>query len=125
MVIRTIGFCASLRPQIAKQAIPFARKYIREKVAGQLCLVGAADLFLGDYGAITKETAAEVYPILLELTDNVIMNEHDWIMEAFMKIVKYLDTKEKEIVKAIAQEFSTNAKKATVVRGKKLTALCD
>lgn len=105
MIIRTIGLCASYKPEIARQALPFAKKYIREKVDGQLCLVSATDLFLGDYGGISTETAKEVFPILLESTGNVLVNEQDWILEAFMKIVKNIDQKEKEEVIKIAQEY--------------------
>jgi hypothetical protein len=77
MTIRTVGLCASYQPEIARQALPFAKKYIREKVDGQLCLVSSVDLFLGDYGAISVDTAKEAYPVLLDSIDNVIMNEHD------------------------------------------------
>jgi hypothetical protein len=124
MIIRTIGLCASLRPDIARQAIPYARKYIREKAAGQLCLVSSADLYLGDFGAISTENAREVQPILLESTDNVILNEQDWLMEAFIKIVRNLGPKEKEEIDSIAREYSNVSRKTTQARAKQLMALC-
>jgi hypothetical protein len=124
MVIRTIGFCAAQQPGIAKKALPYAKKYINEKVAGQLCLVGATDLFLGDYGEISKETAKEVYPILIESANNVILNEHDWLMEAFMRIAKYLSKKEKEVIIAFARKYENHSRKKTQERVKKLEELC-
>ena len=116
MIIRTMGFCSEVQPQITKKAIPFAKKYINEKVDGQLCLVGAADMFLGDYGALCKENAEAIFPILVDSTNNVIMNEHDWIIEAFIKIVKYLTIKQKEIILDFCEEYSNHPRKATQSR---------
>lgn len=124
VILRTMGSCASLKPEIVKKAIPFAKKYIREKIDGQLCLVAAADMFLGDYGKISKETAKEVYPILLESTDNVIKNEHDWILEAFIKIAPNLSKKERDTMIEFADEQIDKPRKATSERIKKLKKLC-
>lgn len=120
MIIRTIGFCSSINPKIAQKAIPYAKKYINEKVDGQLCLVGATDMFLGDYGSISNETSQEVFPILINSTNNVIQNEHDWIMEAFIKIGVYLTRKQKDLVIDFINEFKDNSRKATQVRIKKI-----
>lgn len=124
MTFRTIGFCSSLKPEIAKKALPFAKKYINEKTDGQLCLVGAADMYLGDYGNCSKQNAEEAYSILIDSTNNVIMNEHDWIMEAFMKIAKYLNEKQKETILEFCEEYKDYPRKATQVRIKKLKEMC-
>jgi hypothetical protein len=124
ITIRTFGCCARLKPEIAKKAIPFARKYIQEKTEGQLCLVSSADLFLGDYGEISAKHAKEVFSILLESTDTIIINEHDWLMESFIKTVKHLTTKEKETIASFAHECIDSSRKKTRDRAKKLLALC-
>jgi len=120
MIIQAIGFCSSIKPEITRKAIPYAKKYINEKIDGQLCLVGAADMFLGDYGSISNETAQEVFPILINSTNNVIQNEHDWIMEAFIKIGKNLTRKQKDLVLVFVNDFIDHPKKATQNRIKKL-----
>ncbi|MBI9050118.1 MAG: hypothetical protein JEZ00_11905 [Anaerolineaceae bacterium] len=120
MIIRTMGFCARENPEIAKKALPFARRYIYEKTDGQLCLAGAADLYLGDYGEISAEATKEVFPILLDSTNNIINNEHDWIMEAFMKIGKHLTQEEKKMVLSFCEQFKDHPKKATQGRVRKL-----
>ena len=61
MIIRTMGFCAHLNKPIAQKAIPYAKKYIAEKEG--LIIASSADLFLGDYGALSKEDAEIVFPI--------------------------------------------------------------
>ena len=125
MIIRTMGFCASQKPDISKMAIPFALKYIRDKRAGQLCLVGAADMYLGDYGALSKECAREVFPILIESTGNVIKNEHDWIIEAFIKIAGLLSKKEHKAMLEFADRYDDHPRKATIARVKKIHEICE
>jgi hypothetical protein len=124
MIIRAFGFCSRVNPEQARKGIPYAKKYIDKKTVGQLCLVSSADIFLGDYGSISEENAGEVFPILIDSTKNVIMNEHDWIMESFMKIAKYLTEKEKKMVLEFAEECKKNPRKATQIRVKKLEELC-
>ncbi len=124
MMIRTIGFCAKHKPEIAKKAIPFAKAYLREKKEGLLCLASSADLFLADYGEISRSTAKEVFPVLLDSADNVIMNEHDWLLEAFMKITKHLTAEEKKTILSFAQEYKDHPRKKTRERVGKIERMC-
>jgi hypothetical protein len=124
MIIRTMGFCAKLQPEVARKAIPFAKKYIQEKTEGQLCLVSSADLFLGDYGSISFETAQEVFPVLLQSVDNEILNEHDWLLEAFIGVAGNLDKKGQEKILSWADEKSGSSRKTTQERIKKLKKVC-
>jgi hypothetical protein len=124
MIIRTFGFCAKKKVEIAKKAIPYAKKYIKEKRAGQLCLVSSADLFLGDLGEVSKEDTKEVYPILLESCNNVIMNEHDWIFESFIKISPHLTKKQKEEVISFACKYENHPRQKTLERIKLLKEKC-
>jgi hypothetical protein len=123
-IIRTFGFCAKDNPGIARKAIPFARKYIKKKRDGQLCLVSSADLFLGDYAELSKETTNEVFPILLESCDNVIANEADWLFESFIKIARHLSKKQREEVLAFAKEYEDFPRKSTLERVKILKEAC-
>jgi hypothetical protein len=52
------------------------------------------------------------------------MNEHDWILEAFIKIVKHLSNKQKEIIINFAQEYENYPRKKTQDRVNKLKDLC-
>jgi len=124
MIIRTMGFCAKLQPEVARKAIPFAKKYIHEKTEGQLCLVSSADLFLGDYGSISYETAQEVFPVLLQSVDNEILNEHDWLLEAFIGVAANLDKNGQEKILTWADEKSSTSRKTTLERIKKLRKVC-
>jgi hypothetical protein len=125
MIFRAFGLCAALNPEVAKKALPFASKCIREKKDGQLCLVSSADLYLGDYGALSVQNTNEVFPILLESTDNVILNEHDWLLEAFSNIAKHLNKEEKKVVLEFAENYRNFPRKTTQVRANKLIALCE
>ena len=124
MMIRTMGYCAKLNQKIAQKAIPYAKKYIREKVDGQLCLVSAADRFLGDYGKISKECSAEIFPILLESADNAILNEHDWILESFIKIAPNLSHTDKNKMLDFAENYINHNRKTTQARILKLKQVC-
>lgn len=124
MIFRAFGLCAALNPEVAKKALPFASRVIREKKDGQLCLVSSADLYLGDYGALSVQNTFEVFPILLESTDNIILNEHDWLLEAFSKIAIHLTLKEKNVVLKFGDNYRNFPRKTTQVRANKLMALC-
>lgn len=118
MVIRTFGFCSELNSAIAKKAIPIARKIIREKQDGQLCLVSSADIFLGDYGKLSSKNANDVYQILIESSRNAIKNEQNWILESFVKIQKHLSPEQIKSVKEIAKNFRPST-------ANKTSKLCD
>jgi hypothetical protein len=121
MIIRTFGFCARLNPSMAERAIKNADKYISKKEG--LCIASSADLFLGDYGAISQENAATIFPILEKSISNVIMNEQDWLFESSIKILKNLGDNEKEIVLSFARLWADSDRKSTQTRVKKLLNL--
>lgn len=125
MILRIMGFCAANDPDTAKEALPFARDAIRQKKDGQLCLVSSADLYLGDYGALSVERAREVYKLLLESTDNLILNEHDWLLEAFMKIIPHLNAEEKKVILDFAAGYQDHERKSTRERVKALQKMCE
>ena len=124
MIFMTLGYCAKSKPQIAEKALPFAKKYILEKTDGQLCLVGAIDKYLGCFGKTNKENAQKAYPLLIESTNNVIMNEPDWILEGFIDIVEYLNEEQKKEILSIANEYIDSSKKATQKRSIVLIEKC-
>ena len=124
MIIRTLGVCAKYNQEVAKKAIPYARTYLREKREGLLCLASAADGFLADYGAISPDNAHEIFPILAESAAEVITNEHDWLLEAFMKTMKHLNQQEKAMVVTFAQDYKNHPRKKTQARVKQLEQMC-
>lgn len=52
-----------------------------------LCIASSANAFLGDYGAISKDNAKQVFPIIEKSVSNLTKNESDRILEALIKIV--------------------------------------
>ena len=121
MIIRTMGFCAHLNKEIAKKAILYAKKYIDSKEG--LIVASSADLFLGDYGALSKEDAELVFPVLKKSMENVIQNEQDWIIESCTKIYKNLGKKDQEKVINFAKLWEEFPRKSTQARIKKLLKL--
>lgn len=121
MIIRTMGFCAALAPDIAERAIEFADRYIVRKEG--LCIASSADLFLGDYGAISPEKTGRVFPILEKSVNKILMNEQDWLLEAFIKIAGHLTTDQKKKVEDFAREYEQSSRNTTRDRVKKLLVL--
>ena len=124
MIIRTMGICAVFNEVIAGKALEYAKMQIRNKKEGELCLLSSADLYLGDYGAMSSKNTEKVSSILLESTDNIIMNEHDWLLEAFTKIIPNLLDREKATVLSFAREYQNHSRKTTQKRVEIIEHLC-
>ena len=125
MIFMTLGYCSKIESSIAEKALPYAKKCIFEKTDGQLCLVGAIDMYLGNWGKVSKNNAQKAYNILVESTNNVLMNEQDWILEGFLKIIDLLNQDQKIVVAEFANEYIENSKKATQKRAKKVIEKCN
>jgi hypothetical protein len=121
MAIRIMGFCAASDPAAAKRALPSAADYIRRKEG--LCIASSADLFLGDYGALSGKTAAEAFPLLEASCERIMLNEQDWLLEAFIKIAPRCDARQKRFMTAFAERWEYSARKTTKERVKKLNAV--
>lgn len=119
MIIRAIGLSAHQNPKAAKKAIPYADSFISNKTDG-LIIASSADLFLGDYGAISKMHAKEVFPILEKSMTNTLKNEPDWILEASLKIFKNLEKQEQSVILTYAQIFKDSERKSTQKRAKRI-----
>jgi len=120
-IIRTIGFCAHLNKPIAQRAITYAEKYIDNKEG--LCLASSADLFLGDFGAISKKDAQRVLPILAQSIENLIFNEQDWLLEALFKVFQNLSKDGQEEDLKFAEHWQYSARKSTQQRARKILRL--
>lgn len=121
MVMRVMGFCARLNKAVAQKAIIYAEKYIEDKEG--LCIASSADLYLGDIGALSKEDAEKVFPILEQAKDSLIENEQDWLLETYLKIIRYLEKDEQEIVFKFAEHWQYSARKTTQQRALKILRL--
>jgi hypothetical protein len=121
MIIRAFGFCARQNEAWAKKALPFARTFVLSKEG--LCLRAAADRFLGDYGSLSRKDAATVMPILQSSIRNLVMNEEDWILEAFMLIAALVDAESKAKILSFAKRCERAPKKSTQARDKRVTKL--
>jgi hypothetical protein len=121
MIIRTFGFCSHLNPQIAEKAFGYAKKYVADNEG--LCIKSSADLYLGDLGAISRDYAKQVFPILEKAMNTVIMNEEDWIIESLIKLYPNLNEEERAIALSFARLNETSQRKATITRINKLYKL--
>jgi hypothetical protein len=113
-----MGYCAHLNKAVAQKAIIYAEKYIQAKEG--LCIASSADLFLGDFGAISEDDARQIFPLLEMSMEKVLFNEEDWLLEAFMKLFTKLKKDEQEEVIKFAQRWQYASKKTTQQRAKKI-----
>jgi len=120
-IIRVMGFCACLNKSVALQAIAFAEKYIEDKQG--LCLASSTDLFLGDLGAISREDAQKVFPLLEQSIESSIENEQDWLLEASYKLFGNLDQSEQAEVLQFAQRWQYSSRKTTQQRARRILEL--
>jgi hypothetical protein len=114
MIIRVMGFCARLNKLVAQKAIPFAQKYIEDKEG--LCIASSADLYLGDLGAISKDDAQRVFPILDQSMKSIVENEQDWLLEALFKMFKNLDQDGQNTAVKFAERWQYSFRKTTQKR---------
>jgi hypothetical protein len=121
MIIRVMGFCAHLNKAIAQNAIAYAEKYLDAKEG--LVLASSADLFLGDFGAISKKDAQTVFPILESSLDNPLANEQDWLLEAFFKVFQNLGKAEQGKILKFAERCQYSPRKSTQQRARKILRL--
>lgn len=118
MTIRTFGFCAVLSPETAKKGIEYAKCFLLGNEG--VCLSGSAALYLGDIGALSKETARTVLSVLGEAEKKAGKNEIDWILEAYMKIFPMLDENGRSRLASFAGHQLRAEKKSTRARAEKL-----
>ncbi|MCJ7432991.1 MAG: hypothetical protein MUO77_05835 [Anaerolineales bacterium] len=121
MIIRVMGFCAHLNKPMAQKAIPYAEIYINKKEG--LCIASSADLFLGDMGAISKNDAQKVFPLLEQSMDHPVTNEQDWLLEAFYKVFPNLEKAEQEKVVKFSERWQYSTRKSTQQRARKILRL--
>jgi hypothetical protein len=117
-----MGFCAHLNQPVAQKAIAYAEKYLDKKEEG-LCLASSADLFLGDYGVLSTQAAAQVFPILEYSLETVITNEQDWLLEALYKVYPNLDETGQATTRKFAQRWQYSSRKSTQKRAQLISKL--
>ena len=122
LVLRIMGFCAHLNQPVAQNAIVYAEKFLIDKKEG-LCLASSADLFLGDFGAVSREDAHKVFPILELSMDTLILNEQDWLLEALYKIFSNLGKEAQGAAVKFAEHWQYSTRKTTQERARKLLRL--
>jgi hypothetical protein len=121
MILRVMGFCAHLNKPVAQSAIAYAQKYIDHKEG--LSLASSTDLFLGDFGAMSKEDAQRVFPILEQSMENLVANEQDWLLEALFRVFQNLSRVEREKCLEFAERWQSSPRKSTQQRVKKILRL--
>lgn len=118
MLMQVFGYCAKETPEVANSVTEFAKAYLSENAG--VCLTGAVHLYLGRSGAVSKERAREVLPILDDALKTATVNEVDWILEAFIQIFDLLSDEEKELIIINSKQYTDAPKKSTQNRVKKI-----
>lgn len=121
MIIRTMGFCAHLNKLVARDAISYVEKFIFHKEG--LTLASSTDLFLGDFGAISRQDAQTVFPLLERSMQNLIINEQDALLDALFRIFPNLAARERDLCFAFAERWQDTPRKGTRRRVKRLLRL--
>lgn len=121
MIIRAMGFCAHLNKPIAQKAVAYAERYIADKEG--LIIASSADLFLGDFGALSKEYAQIVFPILEYSMETAVTNEQDWLLEALYKVYPNLGQREQGTVLKFAEHWQHSTRKSTQKRARRILKL--
>jgi len=121
MMIRTLGYCADYKPEVAMKGIPYAQRFIENKEG--ICLSAATAFFLGDVGILSKENARQSHLLLIQASRNAVRNDVDWILEAFIKIFPLLDIQEQNEIVAYARRFEDTLRKSTQARVRKIIQL--
>ena len=120
-IIRVMGFCAHRNRSVAQRAIPFAEKYLNAKEG--LVIASSADLFLGDFGSLSKKDAAAVFPILERSLKNGVTNEQDWLLESLLKVFPNLGKSEQDRAMRFAKRWESASRKSTQQRARKILRL--
>jgi len=118
MIILAFGYCAANNPTTAEKGIPYAEKYLNEQAG--VCLSGAAHLYLGRIGELSKSNAEKVLPLLLKALEKALVNEVDWIFEAFLMIIDHLSMSDRQAIANYSKNFFDAPKKSTIKRIEKL-----
>jgi hypothetical protein len=113
-----MGFCAHLNRATAQKAIPYAEEYLNAKEG--LAIASSADLFLGDFGAMSKGDARRVFPILKRSMRSAITNEQDWLLVALHKLYPNLSSSEQETVVRFAKKWKDSTRKSTRQRAERI-----
>jgi len=121
MLMMTYGYCAKMNIEAAEKAIFYAKSFIVEQSG--ICLSGAAEIYLGKIGEVSKKLATRVFPILLDAYDIALINEIDWIFEAFIMISDNLSDHDKMEIYKCAEEYNHASKKSTQKRREKLMSM--
>ncbi len=120
-IIRTMGFCAPLNSAVAREAVPFAERYLKDKEG--LCIANSADLFLGDLGAVSIEDARVVFPLLKRSMGNPLRNKEDWLLEALASVYGNLDAPDRKHAQAFTEGWLDSSRKSTRARALRLLSL--
>jgi hypothetical protein len=120
-IIRVMGFCAHLNRPVAQKAIAFAEKYLSSKEG--LVIASSADLFLGDFGSLSRKDAAAIFPILERSMKNVVTNEQDWLLESLLKVFPNLGKAAQDQAIKFAKRWQSASRKSTQQRAHKILRL--
>lgn len=118
MIIHSFGYCAKLNPTISVKAFGKAKDFLEANSGA--CLWDRTILYLGDIGALSKERAEEVFPILRKALSTT-PSQTKTILESFEKMIPTLDTKAKKILLSYAEKYSNDSKLSVRNRAKRLS----
>jgi ribosomal silencing factor RsfS len=118
MLIHTFGYCAKLNPTVSTKAFGKAKDFLEANSGA--CLWDRTILYLGDIGALSKEQAKKVFPILQKALTS-IPSQTKTILESFEKMIPVLDTNDKKVLLEYAIKYSTDSKSSVRNKANKLS----
>ncbi|MBU0693158.1 MAG: hypothetical protein KKC11_00585 [Candidatus Omnitrophica bacterium] len=118
MIIHSFGYCAKLNPTISIKALGKAKDFLEANSGA--CLWDRTILYLGDIGALSKEQAKEVFPILQKAL-SAIPSQTKTILESFEKIMPMLGVQAKKMLLECVERHSTDSKSSVRNKEKKLS----
>ena len=114
MIMMVFGFCAKVNEPSAKKGIPYAKRYIEENEG--LCIKSAADLYLGQYGALSVENTKAVLPLVQVAMNTCIKNEQDWLIESLIRMAPHMTGAQIDLVMSFVMKYHDDSRKATAKR---------
>lgn len=105
MVLHIAGLCAKLQPNLARELFGEAINYLDKKHG--TVLNDRAITYLGYLGAVSKDDCNAVFPHLIN-SFKLHPNRITRIFESFLRMINYLDDKQKKILEGYIKKFEND-----------------
>jgi HEAT repeat protein len=115
VALRTLGKCAHLEPDVAKEGMKKIDKFLGEE---SLALKDSVITYLGYIGSLSTEDAPEIFP-QLERTLSSVPKRITRVFESFQRMIPVLGEEEKKKLAKLAETYSMDEKPSIAKAAKK------